>query len=271
MRRVLLTLMAAAGLALLAAPASAAPQILQIVSTGGAKQLECAGGVCRAEFTSLCMQKERPVPLSGMAYGLVTGAPVVVTVTGRDGAVRRIAAENLPLRISTYRRYSAVEIGLGESALAALDAVAVAVEIEGGAYLVPVPEAGDPDPITTAEIARVTGHDPVLAEWLDGDRLAEVASLRTLSELIGALPVAEVVSAETREALAEALEARYAAADARVRAGVRDALSTLSACDMDIFRKAYGAIRQCLQYRHDKQAMALNTDYWNRIQPKPDG
>ncbi|MBT6117352.1 MAG: hypothetical protein HOH66_05750, partial [Rhodospirillaceae bacterium] len=136
--RPILILLAVVGLALLAAPASAAPQILQIVSTGAAKPLDCENGICRAEFTSLCMQKERPVPVSGIAYDLVAGASVIVEATGRDGTIRRIPAEDLPLAIRTHRRYSAIEIALDESALAALDVIAVSIAIEGGAYLVPV-------------------------------------------------------------------------------------------------------------------------------------
>ena len=48
-------LLVAVGLAFITVPVIAAPQILQIVSTGGAKKLECTDGICRAEFTSHCM------------------------------------------------------------------------------------------------------------------------------------------------------------------------------------------------------------------------
>jgi formate-dependent phosphoribosylglycinamide formyltransferase (GAR transformylase) len=47
------------------------------------------------------------VPLSGTGYGLVPNARDVIDVAGRDGTIRRLAAGDLPLRINTFRRYSA--------------------------------------------------------------------------------------------------------------------------------------------------------------------
>jgi hypothetical protein len=161
-----------------------------------------------------------------------------------------------------------VEIGIDESALKALDAIAIAIVVYGAPYLVPVTEPDDPDPISAAEIARVVGHDPVLAEWLDGRRRVEVSSLRALSEMIAALPARENVSAETRSTIAAAVMTRHAGADERVRTGVRDALS----CDMGIFRKAYGTVpaNACNTATTSRPWASMPT-ICNRVQAKPGG
>ena len=48
--------------ALFAAPHSsalAAPQALALLKTGGPVTLTCADGVCKAEFSTYCLQQER--------------------------------------------------------------------------------------------------------------------------------------------------------------------------------------------------------------------
>ena len=41
---------------------SAEPQILGLVATNSAKQLNCVGGECFAEFTAFCMEPDRASP-----------------------------------------------------------------------------------------------------------------------------------------------------------------------------------------------------------------
>jgi len=76
--------------------AFAAPQILALLETPEPTPLACAGGVCQAEFSTMCLQKNREIPQPGTAYAPATPDSVVLVLTRADGTTTRV-----PSRMST--------------------------------------------------------------------------------------------------------------------------------------------------------------------------
>ena len=111
--RIRILLSFAAGL-IVASPhagALAAPQILAVLATDTGIPFTCADGVCEAELSAFCLQRNRPAPDFGTAY--VPAAPGVFTlvVTDANGEERRLpAAEHVAF--FEHRRYTAAELEL---------------------------------------------------------------------------------------------------------------------------------------------------------------
>lgn len=60
--RFLMMTAAAALFAFIPHQSQAAPQVLALLETDSPTALNCANGVCQAEFTTYCLQKERDIP-----------------------------------------------------------------------------------------------------------------------------------------------------------------------------------------------------------------
>ena len=49
-------------------PATAAPQILAALPVESGIELTCSDGICAAQLSTYCLQRERPAPSMGTAY-----------------------------------------------------------------------------------------------------------------------------------------------------------------------------------------------------------
>ena len=49
-------------------PAQAAPQILGLMASAEPVPMTCVDGTCTAELSSVCLQQQRPTPLTGTVY-----------------------------------------------------------------------------------------------------------------------------------------------------------------------------------------------------------
>lgn len=245
--------------------AAAAPQVLGVVATAGPRPLHCAGGECTAYLSTFCIQRERPAPEAGALYRPAPGPQgLILVVTGADGAVSRLPAEE-HLRVESYGGYSAVRVSLAEAEAARLGAVAVSVEAGPAASLVPVPVAGDPDPLSETELALATGPLRGAAAALfdrPGSPRADAARLTSL--LINALPERGPEAAALRDRLWSAQLARADLAGLHPAGRTRAELG-YRACRWQAARGEVPNLRACLRRSHDALMMELNEEFWDQI------
>jgi hypothetical protein len=80
-----------AALAFVPGQAAAAPQILGLVAQAQPTQLKCEGGVCKAEFSTVCLQEHRQSPILGAAYKASGLSSLSLAVGGKQIDVTHLA------------------------------------------------------------------------------------------------------------------------------------------------------------------------------------
>src|SRR5262249_23616756 len=151
-RSVLFALTTLAAAALPAAGAAAATQVLGLVaSNGAATPLRCADGQCSAQFSTFCLQQNRPAPSRGDNYAVVAGGSLTLVARTAAGQTLRVPANDL-IQIQSRVGFTSVEIDLPEAKLAELGATGVALEVGPAVSLVPVATPDDPNPQTDDEL-----------------------------------------------------------------------------------------------------------------------
>ncbi|MEK9724525.1 MAG: hypothetical protein VW405_13720, partial [Rhodospirillaceae bacterium] len=157
-------------------PVVAAPQILGLVAYNEPVSLNCAAGQCSAELITLCLQKHRDNPDPNTPYAFHGDGQATLIVTDAAGKQTRLpAAEHL--RVSSARSFTAVKVELTERKLRELGGVSVALTVDKGMSLLPVPTPGDANPITADEVAYATAYLRVEADrWLAGTAPKTVAA-----------------------------------------------------------------------------------------------
>ncbi len=161
--------------------ARATTQALALLETSGPTPLNCADGVCRAEFSTFCLRKERPLPETRASYTVATDENLHLLLTTPDGAVRRVPAADHVRIYSARGGYTAIVIELPRSTLEALGARRAAVDVGEGVTLMPVAIARDDDPQTEQEKLLATGPLRVLGARLIDRSPDAVATVRVLN------------------------------------------------------------------------------------------
>jgi len=128
----------------------------------------------------------------------------------------------------------------------------------------PIPQAGDRNPFSAAEISlakdtlRLAG-----SRIVDADRV-RTATVRWLSGLANALPEDRAGEAMVRDGLIQAAVSGPAMAGLSREA--RDlAHGALAGCGLDVELQIYPSLRRCLESAHDANLWNLNADYWQAI------
>lgn len=258
MRTLLASCFAVLFLAAALPQAVAAPQALGLIAAHRPVPLQCGGGLCTAEVSSFCLQRERPVPPPGTAYHPVSGHGITLVVTLPDGTVRRLGADER-LRFVSARNYTAVEVRLPTQALAELGAVSAAVELGEGLLLVPEPLAADDWPQSDTDIA-ITAATRRTAGTRMVDRSGSANAARILARIFNRLTPDAHAGVTPRVALwHDALES--SGLDLQVP-GVAQAEAAYARCRRDAVRDSDAGLRWCLQLSHDGLIIELNSDYW---------
>jgi len=247
--------MVAAVIAGHAAEARAAPQVLGLVATAEPVSMQCDSGRCTALLSAFCLLKERLPPDFGTVYRPAEGARITLVVTAGNGETHRLDAAGLVEFRSDYG-YTAIRAGLPLSAIAAGDAVSVALEIGPRVSMLPRPVAGDAAPLTSTEIALATGPLRLAAESVleGGGDTARTA--RATAALINALPE----SGDVPPAGREAVWSRVAAADAPAAAR-----HTFEACSRTVDQSVGYPLRKCLEERHERLQVENTRTYWDSL------
>lgn len=243
----------------LASPAQAAPQILALLQTPDALPFVCEDGSCQVELSTLCLQRHRDPPAPNTLYRVHRPADVrVVTAAGAVLPLADIAGAE----VRSQRSYTMAEVrvpaAVGEGA---------ALVVGDGASLVPVAVAGDPEPLTEAEIAHVTGSLRAAATRHLASRKAfrDHHAAATLSRLVNAMPAMGRVAQGTREWLwHDVVVPRAGQYDAD---GLQRGETIFRYCLNRVDMGRFFSLRRCLENRHDDLMLDVNTDVWNATRP----
>lgn len=260
MRNLTIGVAAAAAAMLIAMnAASAAPQILAVAASNQPIPFTCTDGVCEVEVSAMCLQKERRFPDSQTVYRPHDDQSFALVARDAEGNERRIVAADV-LTIRSKRSFTAVRISVAEQTLKNLGIETAALEIAGGASLIPEDVAGDWFPQTADDIARATGPLRQLAAgWLDaGDDRAEAS--RLVSTVLNGLPDGYKVAQSTYEQAW--LSAEAARRDDMSAEAFDQARAIYERC---LGGSPYGNYRQCLEKNHDAVLFRMNTEYWDAV------
>ncbi len=246
----------AIALSAVSAPAVAAPQILGLLATAEPVPLSCAGGICTAEISSVCLQQNRDAPRTGTAYRPAAGTGITLTVTAPDGTLSSlpVAAE---VTVSSLRLYFSVKVSLPEKLVRRLGGGAAMLSIGPMASVVPIAIEDDASPLSQREIAAYTaGPLRATAERafaLDRERLD---ATRTLNQMINRLPENRPAGAEEIGPLLE----RTPQANPMAKRAAED-------CRLVLHRDITPDLRSCLAYQHDLLATGTTNDVWKALKP----
>ncbi len=240
---------------------NAAPQILGIVASAQPTTLYCADGECTAQLTAFCLTERRASPAKGTPYAAFN--PQVIKVTGR-----RADGTSLPLDIadalkfSSARGHLAVKVSLPQAVMEQLQLASISLTIEDGLSLVPESRAGDPDPLTAADIALAAGPLRIAASQIidqGGGAPVEAAQLTTL--LINALPARGRASRAER---ANAWQRTIAGLGIKNSAGLTLVSQAHDNCQTLTY-VGQTTLRECLGSVHDGFMGKLNKQYWDAV------
>lgn len=264
-------LLAGAGSAvalLLASPgAEAAPQVLAALTLGdsGEPFICDAAGVCRAEFSTYCLQKDRKAPSTGRAYAPAGPEHFHLVVIAADGSERRLAAGQ-HVRFMSARGFVAARALLDAETVRELGGTSARLQIAAGAALVPVPEAGDDEPLTEQEIAYARDSLRKRGEALV-DAMPEAGAAALLSRLSATIEPRDPATPERLEQLWQDVIERINGSGGQGRlpavAPAREKARELYEwCQRRSSYHSMGGIKSCLEFRHDDAIQRLNKDYW---------
>ncbi|MBT3306289.1 MAG: hypothetical protein HN377_07365 [Alphaproteobacteria bacterium] len=241
--------------------AFAAPQILALVETPEPVPLVCFKGLCRAEFSTLCLQKDRDIPSPNTAYRPVDPASVVLVLRRADGGTSRIK-DHRGLRFVVRRSYVSVTVEIPEAEIAPSGALGAGVEIAPLATLIPVPTLGDNIPLTVAEIAEATGPFRVAARQAVSRQQTTIRAAHATNRMANAMLKTPAENHVAQNALWNRVAGSLPGG--RGSAGVERAAAIVRTCQS--FQEKQGAegFRGCLQNQHDQLLFGVNQTYWNR-------
>jgi hypothetical protein len=235
-------------------PAFAAPQVLGLTASTTPVPFACDDDACIALAGTFCLQRERVIPTWGTPYVASHPDRLTLTLVTRDGATVTLGGGPW-VRFAAYNGYTMVRMTVPGALLAAHDATAVAVEIGPGISLVPVPQAGDPDPLTADEIAFTTGPmRAAAARYLDQPS-TNVDAARLVTVLVNALPERRTIRDDYGAVWEDAIAA--APNDGLDPAALSSARSAYDSC------RARPELRQCLMSRHRELMERDNVRYWD--------
>ena len=242
----------------------AAPQALALLETDGPTPLVCANDVCKAEFTTYCLQKERALPGVGTPYEVADGRALHLVLTGPDGAERRVPA--VPhIRIRTDRAgHTAVVIEMPARVLARFGARRAAVAVGERVTLAPIAIVGDDNPLTKQERRIAAGPLRTLGARIVDRAGGSVETVRVLNRLVNAMPETIEIDPGARTRLwRRALAAGFDTALAGRRA---QAAREYTACWRSRLVDLGGmSVRECLGRRHDRLMWDHGQRYWKAV------
>lgn len=237
--------------------AYAAPQILAALPSEGGILFVCTDGGCNAALSTYCLQKNRPTPAYNTVYAPAAPQSFTLVLTDALGAERRLPADGLVTFVES-RGFMSVSARILESDLARLGAAEARIVVAANATLLPVPVAGDPDPLTEQEIALATGPLRKLGTHLV-DRTPTAAAAGMVSGIAGRLPASNSGAAKPDyRGIWKTVAGERAGRPAAVRAR-----SELDFCLQRAGALSPVSVRRCLEWRHDRLIRDLNVDYWN--------
>ncbi|MFO0997463.1 MAG: hypothetical protein U1F33_12350 [Alphaproteobacteria bacterium] len=249
------------GLAVLpATSATAAPQILALIATDGPVALDCDGANCAAILSSICLQRDRTPPPGGTVYEPAGLDNLKLVATSATGATREISARG-HVRIESARSFLGVRVTVPAEIKDQLGAQRLAIAVGPGVSLMPRAVVGDPNPLTAAEVAHVTGPARDQVAWIDDPRQPGTGVARLATRMLNLLPSGRTVSQD------DAMRAyRQVMAGNQAHAGADQFAALFNQCKEQRGWTAYGRnLRECVEFWHDTYMTEVNVQVWQTI------
>ncbi len=242
-------------------PAQAAPQILAVLESDVGIPFVCDGGVCKADLSTYCLQRERPAPNMGTVYHPAAAEDFTLTVTA-DGKPAVDHPANRHVTFIESRGFMAVSAVILEKDLQALGSTKAVIKVATNASMLPQAEPNDPDPLTEQEIAYATQslrkHGTAVA-----DRTPQAAAAQLLARLMQSLPVRGTVPAGASRQIWQNEIGDDLPADDIKRGGFTRARGAYEDCFAGNRPQAYDSARRCLEFKHDDLIRDINIDFWD--------
>jgi len=237
--------------------AKAAPQILAVLATDTGIPFACEDGLCRAELSTYCLQRERPAPGAGTVYQPAAAEDFTLSVKTASGKINNHPADRHVVFIEA-RGFMAITAVIEERQLKRLGSLEATIQIGENASMLPTPVPGDPNPLTEKEIAYATGS---LREHGQGivDSKPQAFAARLLTRVMNSMPQ----RGPAQPGASERLWNDAIGDELPSNSGFGQARKAYGECFSGAQSKAYGGVRRCLEFRHDEFIRGLNIDYWN--------
>ncbi len=247
-------------------PCNSAPQILGLVATKSPVPLSCSDGVCSAEISAVCLQEHRPAPDSGTLYRVTENSAINLVMTGKDGRSKSIKITD-KIQLKSLRVYSSVSISLPEVLVDSFadEGTHASLAIEPLASAVPVPIAGDPNPLSAREISDYTGHLRARAEQAIDRDSANLNATRILNQMVNRLPGRNPGNAkDIAKVKKQVLGNNSLAGKPETARLVTRALNT---CREKLRVERTPHLRGCLGNQHDILNSNTTQDVWKSLKP----
>jgi len=259
-RQMLLAACVAVGFSFSPVESHAAPQILAALPVESGINLNCQAGVCAAELSTYCLQRERPAPAMGTAYVPAKPEHFTLVLTSDAGNEVRVPAGD-HMRFIENRGFMSVAASIELGRMKALGASSAKLVVWQQASLIPVPEANDPNPLTDAEIAYVTDSLRAHGEGYV-DRTPKAASAQLLARLNAALPADGPITAKNFDTMWQSAigDELPLPGDHPGIHGARDAFND---CVDGKSTYRLSGLKRCMDFHHDDMLRNLNIEYWD--------
>lgn len=242
----------------IAAPVNAAPQILAVLATDVGAPFVCEEGLCKAELSTYCLQRDRPAPNAGTVYHPAATEDFTLSVNLSSGDTRNLPASDHVAFLET-RGFMAITVVIDEGELQKLGSLDASIRVGDHASMIPEPVPGDPNPLTEKEIAYATSSLRQMGNEIV-DKKPSARSARLLTRVMNTMPSRGMVNPGDREQLWQnAIGDEY-----NDDTGVGLSKKAYDQCFKGSQSYAFGGVRRCLEFRHDEFIRSLNVDYWDQ-------
>jgi hypothetical protein len=233
----------------------AAPQILGLIASAQSTPLTCENGVCKAEFSTVCLQEYRPSPIPGAAYKPLRDSNLTLAVAGKSIDV----TGKVP--IISVRNFSSVFISLPEADILKFGAGGASLSVGAMSSLVPMAQAGDTNPQSAGEIATYTGALRTVVQCVFGEEGGTISAMRDLNQVINKMP--DVLSDDQIrfEKVWREVTSAMAKPEARLSSKV------VRECRREFKRGMLTNMRSCIVYKHDVLASDTTKKVWKALKP----
>lgn len=257
------TMAVCAGVVAFPLAAEAAPQLLGVVATASPLKLQCGTGTCSVELTTFCMQSERETPDRHHVYTPHDLSVFRVLATDAEGRTQEVAIRSAKVRAE--RGYTASKIEFSVRDLEARGLTPKSITVKGGGVLVPMPVAGDDNPIRDGEVEHAIASLQPVADRVFKVHSTEYEAIKVVSRLLSEVPSRGRMTKQDRDNLWQ--NTFNESPRESVGTGMHRAADVLGYCQYRTSQGRFFSVRRCLEQRLDGMMMNINTDYWKAVKP----
>ena len=239
----------------------AAPQILAVLETDVGIPFVCDDGICKAQLSTYCLQRERPSPEMGTVYLPAAAEDFTLTVNADSPApVNFPAAKHVSFIES--RGFMSVAAVIFEKDLKALGGTDAVIKVASNASMLPKAIPNDPNPLTEKEIAYATQSLRQQGNRI-ADHTPQASAARLLARVMQSLPVRGQIPGGAANQIWQDEIGDEIPVELIKRGGFSSARDAYDNCFAGIQARSYDGVRRCLEYKHDDFIRDINIDYWD--------